>query len=285
MIQKNKPLVPPYAIEMQYRRELQSLIASMAKDFSTLIGIYRGKESQIAMDAEWLTTDVQNRLERLGKKWQERFNKYAENSTPDRIKKMLKQTDLQLMESLKNYFATEQLTLIGTVIPIKLRQIMKINIAENVSLIKSLPERYNRRIQTIITNIINGNAPWKQLQKEISHAKGISMREAKTIARDQTNKVFNALTLQRFQQCGIQKVQWFHSHAPKEPRPYHIRMWDGKSGLKDGRPNGLNHFVFEIGNPPVIQEAKGKQPEIRGYPGDLINCGCGMVPITEFESI
>ena len=197
---------------------------------------------------------------------------------------MLKQTDLQLMESLKNYFATEQLTLIGTVIPIKLRQVMKVNIAENVSLIESLPQRYNRRIQTTIANIINGDAPWNQLQKEIAHAKGISMREAKVIARDQTNKVFNALALRRFEQCGVQKVRWIHSHAPKEPRAYHIRMWDGKSGLEDGHPNGLNHFVFELGNPPVIQEEKGKQKEIRGYPGDLINCGCGMEPITEFDS-
>ena len=281
MIQKNKPLVAPYAMELQYRRELQSLIASMAKDFSTIIKIYRDKESQITMDAEWLTTDVQNRLERLGKKWQERFNKYAETATPERVNKLLKQTDLQLMESLKTYFATEQLTLIGTVLPVKLRQIMKVNIAENVSLIKSLPERYSRRIQTIIANIINGDAPWKQLQHEIAHAKGISMREAKTIARDQTNKVFNSLAIQRFQQCGVNKVQWFHSHAPKEPRAYHIRLWDGKSGLKDSRPNGLNHFIFELNNPPVINEKTGE----RGYPGQLINCGCGMVPVTEFESI
>lgn len=281
MIQKNKPLVPPYAMELQYRRELQSLIASMAKDFSTIIKIYRSKQDEIAMDAEWLTTDIQTRLERLGKKWQDRFLEYAERATPERIQKMLKQSDLQIKESLKNYLAAEQLTLIGTVMPIKLRQIMKINIAENKELVASIPARYRRRIQTTIANVINGDAPWRQLQREVAKSKDITMREAKLIARDQTNKVFNSLTVRRLEQCGINKVQWFHSHAPKEPRPYHIRMWDGKSGLNDGHPNGLNHFIFELNNPPVIDEKTGR----RGLPGTLINCGCGLVPVTEFESI
>lgn len=281
MIRRNKPLVPPYAMELQYRKELYALITSMAKDFRTILEIYRKKKGEIAMDASWLTTDIQDRLKRLGDKWEERFKQYAERETPDRVQKMLKQTDLQLMESLKNYMAKEQLTLIGTAIPVKLRQVMKVNIAENVELITSLPQRYRRRIQTIITGVINGDAPWNQLQREIAHAKGISMREAKTIARDQTNKVFNSLSLRRFEQCGITKVRWIHSHAPKEPRAYHIRMWDGKSGLEDGRPNGLNHFVFELNSPPIIDEKTGQ----RGFPGTLINCGCGMEPITEFETI
>ena len=282
MIQRNKPLVPPYAIELQYRRELFALINSMVKDFRTIVTLYKDKKDQIAMDdATWLSTDVQARLDRLGKKWEERFKKYAENATPDRVQKLLKQTDLQLKESLKAYFAAEQLTLIGTVIPVKLRQVMKVNIAENVELITSLPNRFRRRVQTVMTNVINGNAAWKELQKEISHGAGITMREAKTIARDQTNKVFNALAVRRFEQCGITKVRWIHSHAPKEPRAYHIRMWDGKSGLDNGHPNGLNHFIFDLNNPPIIDEKTGE----RGLPGRLINCGCGMEPITEFSSI
>ena len=70
---RNKPLVPPYAMELQYRKELYALIASMAKDFSTILTIYRKKKDEIAMDAEWLTTDIQNRLKKLGSKWEERF--------------------------------------------------------------------------------------------------------------------------------------------------------------------------------------------------------------------
>ena len=203
MIQRNKPLIPPYAMELQYRRELQTLIKSMVKDFRTIVTIYKDKRSDIAMDAEWLSTDIQERMKRLGDKWQERFNKYAENATPDRIEKLLKQTDLQLKESLKNYLVTEQLTLIGTVIPVKLRQVMKINIAENVSLINSIPEQFHKSIQTILANVINGNAPWKDLQREIAHRGDMTMKRAKLIARDQTNKVFNSLAMRRFEQCGI----------------------------------------------------------------------------------
>lgn len=277
---RNKALVPPYAMQVQYTRELQSLVKAMVKDFKTLVEIYRNKKPQLAMDAEWLSTDVQNRLKRLGDKWQERFNKYAENATPERVNNLLKQTDWQLKQSLKNYLAEEQLTLIGTVIPIKLRQVMTINIAENVSLIKSIPEQFHKSIQTIIANVVNGNAGWKQLQREIAHRGEMTMKRAKLIAIDQTNKVFNSLALRRFEQCGVQRVQWFHTYA-KEPRKYHLRKWDGISGLKDGHPNGLNGFIFELGNPPIIDEKTGQ----RGYPGHLINCHCNMVPITEFESI
>ena len=274
--------MPPYAMELQYRRELFALIKAMAKDYRTLLTIYKNKKDQIAMDdATWLSTDVQERIKRLGDKWEQRFKKYAETATPERVDKLLKQTDLQLKESLKNYLAAEQLTLIGTVVPVKLRQVMKVNIAENVELITSLPWRYRKRVQTIMTNVINGDAGWKELQREIAHGAGITMREAKTIARDQTNKIFNALAVRRFEQCGITKVRWIHSHAPKEPRAYHIRMWDGKSGLDNGHPNGLNHFVFELSNPPVIDERTGE----RGLPGRLINCGCGMEPVTEFDYI
>ena len=280
MIQRNKPLIPPYAMELQYRRELQSLISAMVKDFRTLVTIYKNKREQIALDdATWLSSDIQDRLKRLGTKWQERFNKYAETATPERVEKLLKQSDLQLKESLRNYLAAEQLTLIGTTIPVKLRQVMKVNIAENISLIKSIPEQYLKSIQTILTNVVNGNAAWKDFQKEIAHRGEMTMKRAKLIASDQTNKVFNALTLRRFEQCGVTKVQWFHTYA-KEPRAYHIRKWDGKSGA-DGHPNGLNRFVFELNNPPIIDEKTGQ----RGFPGELINCHCNMVPVTEFSSI
>ena len=90
---------------------------------------------------------------------------------------------------------------------------------------------------------------------------------------------FNTLSARRMASVGINKVRWIHGF-PKEPRPYHARVWDGKSGKKDGHPNGLNGFIFSLDNPPIIDEKTGE----RGLPGRLPFCSCRMEPvIDEYE--
>jgi uncharacterized protein with gpF-like domain len=67
---------------------------------------------------------------------------------------------------------------------------------------------------------------------------------------------------------GIDKYEWLHSAGGQKPRQLHQHM-SGKT--------------YSLSNPPIIQQAKGSQPEVRGKPGDLINCRCRMVPIIQFE--
>lgn len=273
-----KPLTPPASTYIHYRVGMQKLIKAMVRDYASLLGLYRDKRHQVAMDDNaWFSTEVQARLHRLGTDWQRRFNEYAESAAPDFVQLLLKQTDLQLKMSLSSIFATERFTLFGTPIPQALKQILKINVQENVELIKSIPRRFHRRIQTDLTNVVNGSGTFRDLQKTIANSGGITMREAKVIAKDQTNKVFNAIAIRRMEQVGVTKVKWLHSGAVKTPRPYHIRKWDGKSGTKDMHPNGLNGFVFNINERPVINEKTGDT----GLPGEEINCSCKIVPVME----
>lgn len=275
MIQQNKPVYAPYAMQLQYRKELYALIEGMDKDFRTILKIYRNKQNQIAMDETGLSTDIQDKINKLGKRWQSKFNSYAEQMARKRVEKSLKQADSQIKFVLAAYFTAQGIVDMLKVIPKSLAQILKVNTEENVRLIKSIPEQYITRVQTMVTNAMNSAGGWVDLRGQIIKSKDITMRRAKLIARDQTNKVFNAITLRRFEQLGITKVKWKHSHADKEPRHYHIRQWDGQSGLDDQHPNGLDNFVFSIDNPPVIDEKTGQ----RGYPGDLINCSCMLVPV------
>ena len=275
MIQQNKPVKAPYAMELQYRKELYALIEGMDKDFRTILNIYRKKQNQIAMDSSMLSTDIQDKVKKLGYRWQNKFNSYADQMAKKRVEKTLKQSDSQLKTILALYFTLQGITEIFKTIPDPLEQVMKVNTEENISLVKSIPEQYIKRVQTHITNIINGAGGWVDLRKEIIKSKDITLRRAKMIARDQTNKVFNAVTLRRFEQLGITKVKWKHSHADKDPRAYHIRSWDEHSGIDDGHPNGLDGFIFDLNNPPVIDEKTGQ----RGFPGTLINCSCMMIPV------
>lgn len=275
MIQQNKPVKAPYAMELQYRKELYALIEGMDKDFRTILNIYRKKQNQVAMDSSMLSTDIQDKVKKLGYRWQNKFNSYADKMAKKRVEKTLKQSDSQLKTILALYFTLQGITEIFKTIPDPLEQVMKVNTEENISLVKSIPEQYIKRVQTHITNIINGAGGWVDLRKEIIKSKDITLRRAKMIARDQTNKVFNAVTLRRFEQLGITKVKWKHSHADKDPRAYHIRQWDEHSGIDDGHPNGLDGFIFDLNNPPVIDEKTGQ----RGFPGTLINCSCMMIPV------
>lgn len=279
-----KPLSMPMATARVYARDLCAMIRQMAKEFRAALVVYKEKQNQIAVDASdgsWLTTDIEERLKQLGDKWTERFKVYAENHSPAMVKRILKQTDLQLKSTLKDWFSAERMTLISETIPMALRQSMKAHIAENVSLIRSIPAQYLERVQGAVTRAITGGISYKQLVAEVMSFQDKGLRRAELLAQDQVHKISTTCAIRRYEQVGIKRFMWMHSGAGREPRPYHLRRWDGVSGKKDGHPNGLNGFIFDLAHLPVIQEAHGKQREIRGVPNQLPYCRCNMIPIIE----
>ena len=292
MILESKNLVAPEAIGIVYSRDFRNLIKQMIKDYKTLIAIYRSKKEQVAIDADekkpsktygqiWLTTEIQERLQKLGKKWEDKFAVWAESQSPLVVKKILKASDTQIKRALIHFYSAQRLELIGQVIPTPLKQSMKMHIIENVSLIKSVQSQYHERIVGAVSRSITNAGSIKSLTEEIYKYGDMSLRRANLISLDQTRKMYSNLTIRRFEQVGVTKVKWLHAHNKETSRPYHIRKWDGVSGLKDGHPNGLNGFIFDIDKPPVIQEATKTQPEIRGYPAQLPYCRCIMRAIIE----
>lgn len=286
---ESKNLVAPEAIGIVYSRDFRNLIKQMIKDYKSVIGIYRSKKDQVAIDADeknsaygqvWLTTEIQERLHKLGKKWEERFAVWAEKQSPAMVKKVLKATDTQIKRALLHFYSGERLELIGQVIPTPLKQSMKMHIMENVSLIKSVQSQYHERIVGAVSRSITNAGSIKTLTQEIYKYGDMSLRRANLISLDQTRKMYSNLTIRRFEQVGITKVKWMHTHAGKTDRPYHVRKWDGDYSNYPN-VNGLNGLVFDISNPPVIQEATKTQPEIRGYPAQLPFCHCIMRAIIE----
>ena len=267
------------AIASVYARELSELIKGMVKDCNVFLTIYKDKKGQIANDAVWMTTEVEERFNKLGNKWKERFEEFAKNKPDALIKKILKQTDLQLKSSLKNYLASEYFMLIGNTVPVQLRIIMKASVAENVSLIKSIPSKFFEQIEGVVYRAITGRLPIDSIRKELLKYGNITLRRAKLISDDQTTKAFNVLAVERMKQVGITKYQWLHTGRGKTHRPYHKRKWDGVSGLKDGHPNGLNGFIFDMNKLPIIDEKTGE----RGIAGQLPFCHCLIAPVVVYD--
>lgn len=288
---ESKNLVVPEAIGIVYSRDFRNLVKQMIKDYKSLIGIYRSKKDQIAIDADekktnsaygqvWLTTEIQERLHKLGKKWEDKFAVWAENQSPAVVKKVLRATDTQIKRALIHFYSGERLELIGQVIPTPLKQSMKMHIMENVSLIKSVQSQYHERIVGAVSRSITSAGSIKSLTEEIYKYGDMSLRRANLISLDQTRKMYSDLTIRRFEQVGVQKVKWLHTHTKETSRPYHIRKWDGDYSNYPN-VNGLNGLIFDISNPPVIQQATKTQPEIRGYPAQLSFCRCVMRAVIE----
>lgn len=240
------------------------------------MSVARAAKATMPTDNIWMTTEVREKMDSLGEKWAEKFKEYAETKTPGYVSKILKQSDSQIKMKLRDFYSSKRLELIGEVIPKSLRQVMAGHINENVDLIKSIPEQALLKIKESMYRCLTNGLSVEELTRQIAHAGDLTMRRATLIANDQTRKIFQNLTLRRFQQIGIRKAQWYHT-AVRYPREYHMRRWDGVSGKKDGHPNGLNGFIFDLDNPPIIDEKNN----IRGYPGQLINCKCGMIAVLD----
>lgn len=141
--------------------------------------------------------------------------------------------------------------------------IAKASVAENVALIKSIPEQYlNQVTGSVMRSITTGNG-LQDLQPALKKYKGITERRATLIAEDQTRKVYNSIAKGRMQAVGIGKFEWIHTGGSQKPRQEHIDM-DGE--------------IYSFDDLPVIDSRTGE----RGIPGQLPNCRCTMRPILDF---
>lgn len=149
-------------------------------------------------------------------------------------------------------------------------------IRENVALIKTIPLMDILKVEQKILGYFRLKVSRDQLARYFYKiADGnITKNWAYVIADDQINKASERLRVAKWKKNGIRMVRWVHSNND-EPRPYHREKWNGASGIFDGRPNGLNGYIFPIDNPPVIDPHTGE----RGYPGQLINCKCHLEPV------
>lgn len=146
----------------------------------------------------------------------------------------------------------------------QLSNIYKASVAENVALIKSIPQRYMDEVQgAVMRSITTGNG-LQDLVPALQKYEGVTHRRAKTIALDQTRKAYNSINRSRMEAIGIKRYEWIHSGGSDKPRQEHIEM----SGN-----------IYRFDDPPVIDSKTGE----RGIPGQLPNCRCTMRPVFDFS--
>ena len=134
---------------------------------------------------------------------------------------------------------------------------LQATIAENVGLIRSIPEKYFTEVEGLVMRSVARGRDLSYLTDELQKRYGITRRRAALIARDQNNKATSVMQAARQQSLGITQGVWRHSHAGKEPRPSHVKA-DGK--------------VFELSKGMYLD---GKWV----MPGEEINCRCTWSPV------
>lgn len=264
-----------------YVKELQKLVKSMTKECNaTLSEIYKRGFPQISFD-ESISSQARIALNQLYKKYSDKFSVRSKILAQSLLKKTNKYATWQFIGALKSILGDKAsgFSMAGSAISPEKSEIMKALLFENVSLIKSIPNEYFKQITGAVARSIENGEGVKWLAKELKSYGAKTERRAQLIAQDQTRKAHNTINLRNFQENNVRKAEWLHSGGARDPREYHQRKWDGVSGKEDGRPNGLNGFIFDIDNPPVIDLKTGE----RGYPGQAPYCRCVMTVVLDFE--
>ena len=207
---------------------------------------------------------VKRVLNDLASAWVDKFSKNSSLISEEMTRKTIKSTDINLLQIGK----ADGFKISMNWTP-ELEQATQAIIAENVSLIKSIPEKYFTEVEGAVYRSIARGGDSKGLIDELipyfSQRDGIAKRRAKTIAQDQIRKATSLLTIKRQEAAGVTHGIWIHSAGQAHPRKLHVEAHGKVFKLSEGYPCGPN----------------GKYVK----PAEEINCSCTFRPIPPWEAI
>ncbi len=260
---KGQQLHPPASVSERYVRALSSLTAQMTAQVTREVRRLFDTDAASAHFGEDSTIASQSRilLNSLADRFNDLFAKKARALAEQMVDGSAKASASTLHSSLEKL--SGGLSLKTSIENPNLVNIYKASVAENVSLIKSIPQQYIDKVQgAVMRSITTGNG-LQDLVPALETYEGMTHRRAKNIALDQTRKAYNSINRGRMQGIGIKKFQWHHSGGGAHPREDHIEM--------DGN-------IYSFDELPVIDKSSGE----RGIPGQAPNCKCTMSPVFEF---
>lgn len=254
----------PVSIESRYHRDLRALVKEMTKETkAAVLELFRSPDAKefFAMDAS-LAMRARQMLNLLSTRFERLYSKHAGLLANRVLREVDDQSKANLMKSFKQM--TGEVTLKVADMP---RDMFEAAIANNVTLIKSIPERYLADVSGSVFRSItdpNGGGIGK-LTEDLQKYEGISQRKAKMIAMQETRRAYQNVNIERTKAAGIKKGIWVHTGGTKEPRHKH-KAFNGKEfDLAKGAPIGDNdEYVL---------------------PSQEINCRCSWIPIINFEDM
>ena len=214
----------------------------------------------MAMDANPVDL-VKRAISSLAKKWIDNFIRKAIPVSDEVADKTLEAVDRGILASARKDSLVINLQWTDAML-----QKRDAIIAENVSLIRSIPEKYFTEVESMVFRSIAKGGDRKQLadeiEREFGKRHGITRRRAEFIARDQVRKATSTLAITRMQGAGIEEAEWMHSGGANKPRHSHVIA-------------GKERRRFRLDKGCLID---GEYI----YPGQLPGCGCTCKPVLPF---
>jgi SPP1 gp7 family putative phage head morphogenesis protein len=238
---------PNAGIEAAYRRKIDALVTEMHESvLYWLTAAYRANAPEMAADASPAET-LRRIFARLTKRWQRKFDDMAPKLAEYFATAATKRADGALAAILKEGGMTVEFKMTAAV-----NDVFRATLAENVNLIKSIPEQYLTQVQTSVMQSVQLGRDLGALRKDIEARYGLTRKRAALISRDQNNKATAVITRARQTELGITQALWMHSSAGKHPRPSHVAA--------NGKPYDVAKGMFLDG--------------VWTFPGHEINCRC-----------
>ena len=268
------PLRHDIKVENRYAECIERLFDRMAKEVKRdVLKTFRTPESRkyFAEDAS-VASLITKTINRLSDKYVKIFNQVSKSFAMSMLKQVNKASQSSMFQSLKEL--SGGLGIKTSFISDDMNEILKASAQENIALIRTIPESYFQQLQgdlmRTITNPVKGG--WSGMIEHIHEKLDLQYKnhhnKARNVALDQTRKAFNNLNAERMRAVGVEKYKWIHSGGGQKPRQRHINM---------------NGNIYSLDDPPVIDYMYGE--EVRGIPGQAINCRCTMLPIIEFKNV
>jgi len=263
------------SVQGRYLKDFKSIIEWVIEETEkTVSRIFKSKASKeyfaedasiastARIDMNALTRKVDSRLNKKAKEISERMANGSNSSSKSSLHSSLEQLSGGL--SIK--------TDIGSA---DIQEAFKSSVNASVDLIKTISDDYIAKVKGAVNRSIQSSGGGlstliPEIESFLSDAARKTKNKAKNVALDQTRKAYNGLNAARMEAVGLSKYEWVHSGGGQDPRDLHISPF----------PKGLNGGIFDINDPPVIDEKTGE----KGIPGDAINCTCFMRPVIELEN-
>lgn len=238
-------------VEAKYRRKLQDLVGEMHASVEYwLTAAYRAhppRVAALAQDAASPAQRIRKVLNELAARWLKRFEDHAPLIAEAYVRGMFKTSDSAFRQALRDA---------GWAVEFKLTPAMRdaftASLAENVGLIKSIPQQYLQQVEGVVMRSYSAGRDLRTMVSDLKALYPKASHRAVLIARDQSNKANAVVNRARQLELGITEAVWQHSHGGKEPRPDHLAA-DGKR--------------YKIADGCLIS---GKYIQ----PGEEINCRC-----------
>lgn len=245
-------------VEAKYRKTLQRMIAEMHGSVEYwLTAAYRKDPPRMASLVEQAqdaspASRIRKILADLAARWVKRFEDSAPKIAETYLQGMFKTTDSAMRQALKDAGWTVEFKMTPAI-----RDAFDASLAENVGLIKSIPEKYLQQVEGVVMRSYSAGRDLETMVKELKQLYPGASHRAELIARDQSNKANAVVNRARQMELGITEAIWMHSHAGKNPRPDHVAA------------NGKRYKIAEgcLISGQYIQ------------PGEEINCRCTSRPV------